>query len=63
MRRKVSDGKDEYGSRPEPQDRRSQHFVRNRQRSGRGSASALSRLRMLERRYQRPVRPERLEKS
>lgn len=59
MKRKVNDGKEEDGSRSVPEeDRRSQQRVGDRQRSGRGAASALSRLKMLERRYQLPVKPE-----
>ena len=56
-RETTNDGKDEDGS-SEQQDRRSQQRVSDRQRSGRGSASALSRLKMLERRYQLPIEPE-----
>lgn len=63
MKRKVNDAKEEDGSPTEPEDRRSQQRVGDRQRSGRGSASALSRLKMLERRYQLPVKPESPEKS
>lgn len=63
MKRKVDEGKEEDGSRSEPEDRRSQQRVGDRQRSGRGAASALSRLKMLERRYQLPINPESPEKS
>lgn len=63
MKRKVNDGKDEEGGRPQPQDRRSPQPRGHRRCSGRGYASPLSRLKMLERRYQVPVRTERLEKS
>jgi hypothetical protein len=63
MKRKVNDGKEEDISPSEPEDRRSQQRVGDRQRSGRGAASALSRLKMLERRYQLPVPPDGPEKS
>ena len=63
MKRKVNDRKEEDGGPSEPEDRRSQQRVGDRQRSGRGAASALSRLKMLERRYQLPARPESPEKS
>jgi hypothetical protein len=56
MKRETDDGKEE-DSGSEPQERRSQQRVNDRQRSGRGSASALSRLKMLERRYQLPIPP------
>ena len=58
MKRKVNDGKDEDGSPTEPEDRRSRQRVGDRQRSGRGAASALSRLKMLGRRYKLPGAPE-----
>jgi hypothetical protein len=63
MKRKVNDGKEEDGGPPESDDRRSGQRVGDRQRSGRGAASALSRLKMLERRYQLPAAPEGREKS
>ena len=62
MKRETNDGKEEDGS-SDQQDRRSQQRVSDRQRSGRGAASALSRLKMLERRYQLPIEPESPEKS
>jgi hypothetical protein len=62
MQREANDGKGDDGSGSEPQDRRSRQRVGDRQRSGRGAASALSRLKMLERRYQLPLAPERPEK-
>lgn len=61
MKRETDDGKEE-DSGSEPQERRSRQRVNDRQRSGRGSASALSRLKMLERRYQLPVAPDDPEK-
>jgi hypothetical protein len=48
---------------PEQQDRRSRQRVDDKQRSGRGSATALSRLKMLERRYQLPLEADGSEKS
>jgi hypothetical protein len=62
MKRETNDGKEEDGG-SQPQDRRSRQRVNDRQRSGRGSASALSRLKMLERRYQLPIEPDDPEKS
>jgi hypothetical protein len=62
MKRKANDGKEEDGSPSGPQDRRSRQRVGDGQRSGRGAASALSRLKMLERRFQLPLEPEASEK-
>jgi hypothetical protein len=62
MKREVNDGKEEDNG-TEQQDRRSQQRVHDRQRSGRGAASALSRLKMLERRYQLPIEPDDPEKG
>ena len=58
MKREVNDGKEDDIGNPETHDRRSRQRVGDRQRSGRGSASALSRLRMLERQNQLPVETE-----